>query len=172
MLTIALARLEREGSLEIRAEIPGDDPSWEGTELRFSAPLSVSGTVQWVASGEVVALLRLEGSLIQECRRCLDPVNVPVHEDVQLVYAPVGDAWDGNDDTYRPLGEGQAELDLREGIREEVILSQSLLVLCRPDCKGLCPRCGTNLNEDRCECSVEESDPRWEALRALKDDRG
>ena len=75
MLTIPLSRIEREGSLEIRAEIPSDDPSWEGTELRFSAPLSVFGQVQWIPSGEVLARLRVQSSLAQECRRCLDPAH-------------------------------------------------------------------------------------------------
>lgn len=113
----------------------------------------------------------MEGMLIQECRRCLDPVSVPVDEDVDLVYAPVDESWGGEDDTVRPIPEGLGKLDLLEAIREEVILSQSPLALCRPDCKGLCPRCGTNLNEDRCECSTTEEDPRWDALRALKEER-
>ena len=90
MLTIPLARLEREGSLEIRAEIPSDDPSWEGTALRFSAPLSVSGQAQlsraercWPGSGS-------QGLLAQECRRCLKPVQVAVDEDLDLLFSHRG----------------------------------------------------------------------------------
>jgi uncharacterized protein len=171
MLTIPLSRIEREGSLEIRAEIPSDDPSWEGTELRFSAPLSVFGQVQWIPSGEVLARLRVQSSLAQECRRCLDPVNVTVEEEMDLLFSPVSEGEELDDDTVRPLPEASGNLDLGEAIREEVILSQSLLALCRPDCKGLCPQCGTNWNEDRCDCAREEPDPRWEALRALKEER-
>jgi uncharacterized protein len=171
MLTIPLARLEREGSLEIRSEIPSDDPSWEGTELRFSAPLSVFGEVLWIPSGEVLARLKVQGVLAQECRRCLDPVDVRVDEDLDLLFAPKDESEEMDEDKVRPLPEHLDELDLLDSIREEMILSQSVLALCKPDCRGLCPQCGINLNEDRCHCSREEADPRWDALRALKEKR-
>jgi uncharacterized protein len=171
MLTIDLARLEREGSLEIRGSIPSDDPSWEGTELRFSAPLSVSGQVVWIRGGEVLARLQIRGTLDLECRRCLESVEVEVAEPLELLYAPQDEATEEPEADIRPLPLEEGELDLKEAIREEVILSQSHLVLCRPDCKGLCPSCGTNLNENRCECSPVEEDPRWDTLRALKEGR-
>ena len=171
MLAIPLVRLEREGSLEIRADIPSDDPSWEGTELRFSSPLSVSGRAQMVPSGEVVVRIRLQGVLDQECRRCLEPVTVQIDDDVDLVFAPVDEGEDSAEDQICPLPPGLTDLDLGVPIREEIILSQSLLEVCREDCKGLCPQCGLNLNEDRCQCTSEEEDPRWDALRALNDKR-
>jgi uncharacterized protein len=171
MLTISLARLEREGNLEVRAEIPADDPIWEGTELQFLAPLSVSGRVQWVPSGDVLARLTLQGILAQKCRRCLEPVSVRVEEELDLLFAPLDESAGMDEGSVRLLPEGVAGLDLAEAIGEEMILSQSLLALCKPDCKGLCPQCGINLNEDRCECSQEESDPRWDALRALNEKR-
>jgi uncharacterized protein len=163
--------LEREGSLEIRSEIPARDPSWEGTEFRFSAPLSVSGQVQWIPSGEVLARLRLRGLLAQECRRCLEPVDVPVDEELELLFAPMEESDDPDEENVRPLPENAGELDLIEAIREEVVLTQTLLALCRTDCQGLCPQCGTNLNESSCQCSREEADPRWNALRALNRER-
>ncbi|MFH1765165.1 MAG: DUF177 domain-containing protein [Gemmatimonadota bacterium] len=171
MLTIPLVRLAREGSLEFQAEIPSDDPSWEGTELRFSAPLSVFGHVQWIPSGEVLARIRLQGLMAQECRRCLEPLTVPVEEELDLLFAPVDESTEIDEDSVRPLPERVGELNLADVIREEVLLSVSPLALCKPDCKGLCPQCGINLNENRCECSQEESDPRWEALRALNEER-
>jgi uncharacterized protein len=171
MLAIPLVRLEREGSLEIRAEMPPDDPSWEGTELRFSSPLSVSGRAQEVSSGEVVVRIRLQGVLEQECRRCLEPVTVPVDEDVDLVFAPVEEGDESGVEHVRPLPPGLTDLELGGPIREEIVLSQSLLVVCKDECRGLCPQCGVNLNEDRCQCRTEEEDPRWDALRALADKR-
>jgi len=171
MLTIPLARLAREGSLEIQAEIPADDPSWEGTELRFSAPLSVFAQVRWIPSGDVLARLRLRSSLEQKCCRCLELVSVTVEEELDLLFSPVDERADLDDDTVRRLPEGAGDLDLGGAIREEILLSQSLLAVCRPDCRGLCPQCGINLNEDRCDCVREEPDPRWDALRALKEER-
>ena len=75
------------------------------------------------------------------------------------------------DEDVRLLPVGAGELDLKESIREEVILSQTLLALCMPNCRGLCPQCGTNLNQQSCQCTVEEADPRWDVLRALKKER-
>ena len=74
-------------------------------------------------------------------------------------------------ENVRPLPERAGELELLDAIREEMVLSQPLLALCRTDCKGLCPQCGTNLNESSCQCSTEEDDPRWDTLRALKKER-
>lgn len=173
MLMIPLTRLEREGSLEILAEIPPDDPTWDGTGLRLSTSLTVTGTVLWLDSGEVLARLRIRGRLAQECRRCLEPVSVPVDERLELLYlqARSEGAGEGDDGESRVLPEGASELDLWEAIREEMILSQSPFALCRPDCRGLCPGCGVNLNEESCQCSSEEGDPRWNVLRALREER-
>jgi len=62
----------------------------------------------------------------------------------------------------------RGSLDLGDAVREEVTLAMNPYVVCDPACRGLCPRCGANLNEGSCDCAEEEVDPRWEALRALK----
>jgi uncharacterized protein len=166
-----MARLEREGSLEIRSDIPSDDPSWEGTELRFSAPLSISGQAQYLASGDVLARLKVRSALAQECRRCLEPVEVPVDQSMDLLFVPTDESATGEDEETRPLPPAGAELDLTEAVREEIILAQSPFALCSSDCKGLCPQCGVNLNRESCQCSLGEPDPRWEALRGLNEER-
>jgi len=171
MLTISLVRLERQGSLEIDAAIPPDDPGWEGTGFRFSTPLAVTGQALWIPSGEVLARLRLRGLMAQECRRCLEPLEVGVDERVELFFTPPGESEEPEDDGSRPLPDGATELDLADAIREELVLSVSMYVLCSPGCRGLCPGCGVNLNVERCLCSVEERDPRWDVLRALNEER-
>jgi uncharacterized protein len=98
-------------------------------------------------------------------------LTVPVEEEFELLFAPVDDSMEIDEDSVRPIPKGVGELNLANVIREEVLLSVSPLALCKPDCKGLCPQCGINLNENRCECSHEESDPRWEALRELNEER-
>ncbi len=170
MLVISLPRLERERTLEIRGELPPDYPGWEGTDLRFSTPLSVLGQARWISSGEVVVHLFLRGALDQECRRCLAPVAGELEIEVDFLFAPRGEG-DDEDDEVRPLPEAERELDLTDPIREEVVLSEPRFPLCRPDCRGLCPRCGANLNDEQCQCSVEDSDPRWDTLRALREER-
>jgi uncharacterized protein len=62
-------------------------------------------------------------------------------------------------------GEG---LELEDALREQVLLAVPLKAVCRPECKGLCPQCGQNLNEGSCSCHEKQEDPRWHALRDLK----
>ena len=57
---------------------------------------------------------------------------------------------------------------LEDVLREQVLLSLPVRTLCKPDCKGLCPRCGQNRNHQTCTCDKGPSDPRWEALGGLR----
>jgi uncharacterized protein len=61
------------------------------------------------------------------------------------------------------------ELDLDAPLREALILEVPQVMLCRPDCRGLCPVCGQDLNQKTCDCSPSRGDPRWAALDRLKD---
>jgi uncharacterized protein len=88
---------------------------------------------------------------------------------MDLLFVPSGAAGVEEDEGTRLLPDGAADLDLAEAVREELVLTQSPFAVCAPDCRGLCPQCGANLNEESCECAWEELDPRWEALRALKE---
>jgi len=168
MLLLDLARLDREGPLRVEGLIPPDDPLWEGTGVRLKGPLRVDLDAAESASGEIVVRGVVEGTLAHECRRCLDPVDVPLREDVTLVFAPP-DLLGGEDDgEIRLLPAGELELDLAVPIREELVLVAPTYTLCDPECKGLCPHCGTDLNETTCECGAVDPDPRWDTLRALK----
>jgi uncharacterized protein len=170
MLLLDLARLDREGTLRVEGEIPPDDPLWKDTGVRQKAPLRVDLQASESASGEVVVRGVVEGTLANECRRCLDPVDVPLREEVTFVYAPP-DVLGGEDDgEIRVLPPDEVELDLAEPIRDEVFLVAPAYTLCDPECKGLCPHCGADLNETTCDCGAAEPDPRWDALRALKNE--
>jgi len=59
-------------------------------------------------------------------------------------------------------------LDTRPILIEQLQLNLPMKPLCRPDCRGLCPRCGADLNSGRCACAEPETDPRWAALASLK----
>ena len=64
-------------------------------------------------------------------------------------------------------GEG---LFLTDVLAEQVLLAMPMKVICRSDCRGLCPHCGTNLNTDECRCSIQGSDPRLAPLARFKQD--
>ena len=60
------------------------------------------------------------------------------------------------------------KIDLAKDIRDYAILAVPMKKLCSEDCKGLCPKCGKNLNDGTCDCHEEKMDPRWEPLQKLK----
>ena len=170
MLPLDLVSLSREGSLRVEGRIPPDAPLWEHTGIRLSESLRVDLRATEAQSGEIVVRGTMVCSLANECRRCLDLVGVTLREEVTLIFA-APDMLDGTGDgEVRALPAGAREVDLAEPIREEVILAAPAYVVCGPNCRGLCARCGADLNETTCECAVEEPDPRWDVLRALKNE--
>lgn len=167
MLQVDLNRLRREGRLGIDADIPQDSEFWADVDLDPRSPLEVRLEAQQVGP-DVVVRGRVKGTFRRECRRCLDPVAVGIEEELGRLYREGEDlAEEEESDDVLSLPPGR-ELDLRDPVRETVLLAVPKYVYCREDCKGLCPRCGTNLNVSACECTVEEIDERWGPLRRLK----
>ena len=164
MLRVDLGQLRREGSVTLEASIPADDGLWHDTDLKWAEDLNVRVRASFAGTGEVVARGSIRGTLLQECRRCLEEVRTSFDEDVTMVFEENADEEGG---TFLLEPEGNL-LDLSEAVREEVILAVDPYVVCDSQCRGLCPRCGTNLNEGSCDCVREEPDPRWAALRNLQ----
>lgn len=97
-----------------------------------------------------------------ECGRCLDPIAQKLTIDIQELYLyPDTDV----DDVEAGRLEGEL-LDLEPLVRDEVVLELPFMPLCRADCAGLCPTCGTNLNADPDHGHGETIDPRWGELAA------
>lgn len=86
------------------------------------------------------------------CARCLSPVTVQLHAQVDALYARQPDP----DDPDLYLFEG-SKLDLTDAVRDALLLELPYRFLCREDCKGLCPKCGKNLNLGSCTCQQGQS---------------
>lgn len=114
----------------------------------FDGGVAVTGTVS----------TRWEG----ECRRCLTSVDGEISSEVRELFRRGGGEEEG---TYRM---GEDHLNLREMVLDSLFAALPLLPLCRPDCRGICPRCGTDLNIEGCSCEEVEVDPRWSALNVLR----
>lgn len=170
MLSLDLIRLERDGALPLEAEIPPDSPLWEDSGLTFRGPVRVEGQATMAGSGQVLLNVTVRGTWDQECRRCLAAVRTPVELQTILVYGDAGEEAEGDDGQIRPADLNANTLEYGDGIREELLLAHDPYVLCDPDCKGLCPVCGVNRNKETCECTLEEPDPRWDALRELNNE--
>ena len=166
MLALDLDRLARAGSLPVAGEVPPDAALWETTGLRMGEPVRVNAVAQWLTDEEILVRGRVSGVQTGVCRRCAEDVERPFELPLDLYYAPA-DAEEVDAADVRTYDPSASRLDLLEGLREEVLLGLDGYLLCRTECRGLCPQCGTDLNENECACAPVSGDARWDALRAL-----
>ena len=124
--------------------------------------------------GGVLVRGRIAGVFTVPCSRCAEDAVAPFDERfehfVALPSAEEGEEAEqeyGEEAHLRILAGGVPELNLAGLCGEEFVLALPAKALCAPDCKGLCPVCGTNRNEASCGCAAE-ADPRLAALRGLK----
>ena len=106
------------------------------------------------------------------CRRCGRPLAGEVVTDVREVYRPrSARERDGEEDeeTYEL---GADHLDLAPMVRDAILLDLPIAPLCQDECRGLCDRCGADLNVDPCDCIIERVDDRWAALDVLRQPPG
>jgi uncharacterized protein len=124
----------------------------------MAGPLRLTRTKEGIL---VQAQLRI--GITAECSRCLEAFNRTVEVAVEELYmhpAPVATEFFVGAD---------AILDLAPLLRAEVLIEASQRALCRPDCKGICPECGSNRNHESCACDTTRIDPRLRGLRQLLD---
>lgn len=103
-----------------------------------------------------------------QCDRCVEEFEQKVSNHVNMFY--VYDEIETGKyppDEVQVLSPDTVHLDLTDDIRQIVTLAVPLKLLCKDDCKGLCPRCGTNWNRATCTCQDEIKDSRWEGLKNL-----
>lgn len=99
------------------------------------------------------------------CRRCLEEVVGTARIDVDEVYQDPTDASLGDGDAFPIEGD---QIDLVPAVREAILLELPNDVLCRDDCAGICPVCGTDRNQRACDCDTTVRDERWAALAELE----
>jgi DUF177 domain-containing protein len=124
------------------------------------ARLDVSHTVRGYAFR-----LRFDAGLEGPCVRCLEIADQSVEVDAREIDQP-----GGGEELSSPYFDETAELDLRSWARDALALALPTQLTCGPDCAGLCPRCGANLNEDPDHAHEAEPDPRWSKLSEIKFD--
>ena len=139
--------------------------------IQIIEPASVSGKVR-LAGNEVFVNGHVETRAQVECDRCLKRVELPVSADFVLEYI-TGSEYESSPAAELTEAEmsvsvfdGEA-IDVDEIVKEQVLLAVPTRMLCREDCKGICPECGTDLNTGECACKKDDIDPRWAALKNL-----
>ncbi|MFL5482406.1 MAG: YceD family protein [Gemmatimonadaceae bacterium] len=163
MLSFDIRSLETKAA-QVDGSVGPDDPVWEKGDTRPAKPIHVKGRLSSASEGRFYFSGRLESSVVLPCRLCLEEVEVDVDEEAHFLLAGIG-AEEADDPEVFLYDPNARMIDLRPAIRETWLLAAPMYVQCSEDCKGLCPTCGTNLNESTCNCTTSKSDPRWDALR-------
>jgi DUF177 domain-containing protein len=154
---------------------PAEAFSADGESFRVVAPVSLAFDIgkdkdHFQLAGSVKTTLELP------CSRCLEAFALPVDSTFDLRYQPHAYPASSGHDAEREIEEDDLstafydneEIDLGQLMREQFYLSLPMKPLCRADCRGLCPICGTNLNRGACECKRDWEDPRLAVLKTLK----
>ena len=166
MLRVDLRELAQGRAVETRGELKQDDPVLDGTEVRLQEPVAVQGRLQALGDGRFYWQGTARTVVAGECRRCLTPVQTPLQVEIGALFTQDPDAQD-DPDSY-PVAPDATEVDVTPAVREELVLAAPRYVVCRDDCKGICPQCGKDLNAGPCDCAPV-TDARWQPLKALKD---
>lgn len=143
------------GAVQVNGTLDPDDKVWlEGDQRPTGPGIRVTGRVSAAGAGRFYFSGAFAGHATQECRRCLGEVDLDVAADAHVLFAD-GEHVDADDPDVYPLMQGRTgtEVDLRAALREGWLLEIPAFVLCRPDCRGLCPTCGANLNLGACKCA-------------------
>ena len=135
--------------------------------VSFPSPMKVKGDITNTAG---YMRMTLEASVDYQaaCARCLAPVNGEFSLNLEKTVAPrdlLGDLDEDKIDDYAIIEDGF--LDMDEQLISQIEMEFPSRFLCREDCKGLCQRCGKNLNDGKCECPEKEMDPRLAPLQKI-----
>lgn len=145
----------------------------EEESARLLEPCRISGQlkkgiVQVDVAGDISAKIDMD------CSRCIIPVishlefPFKVSYITEEHYTSEKESELHGEDLDVSLYDGE-KIDLSELAREQILLNLPAQILCSENCKGLCAKCGVNLNEKTCNCETKEIDPRWSALKKIKE---
>jgi uncharacterized protein len=102
------------------------------------------------------------------CDCCLDEFDRKLRNNFQMLYtSQESDRGGCNPDEVRLISPDMREIDIGDDVRQFMMLAVPQKILCEESCAGLCQGCGRNLNRERCTCTAEKIDPRWDKLRGL-----
>ena len=134
-MRINLNQIPAEG-LRLSEEISPKAWDLATDSVLINEPLNISADISRITN-TITAEVNVRGKLHLVCSRCLEEFVSDLNKDIKLHYQVAG---------------SQTMIDLDPDIREEVILEYPFKPLCKADCKGLCPKCGKNLNQGGCTC--------------------
>ena len=170
--TVSLEAVQDE-PLRFDAALEVGVAAFDREPLLAISPLELSGEVLRIDGGYALSARLVYGGEL-ECSRCLAAYPFREDEAFTLVLYPrrpptPGEEVELGKDDFDALFYDDPTIALSPIAEERVQVALPMKPLCRPDCRGLCPACGKDLNQGPCGCTHETVDPRWEALKGLKE---
>ncbi|MBV8865715.1 MAG: DUF177 domain-containing protein [Acidobacteriaceae bacterium] len=174
---ISLGELEQR-TVRFEVDIPPGDLDLE-SKIRQSSILHTQGTAQLLNAslGEIRVVGDLRVKVEGTCDRCTEAAGYRVENHFDLVYMPANYA---NSSSEEEVDEAAIEvgyyegngLELKDVLREVVLLALPMRLVCSEGCKGICAVCGQNRNQIECGCRPEIADDRWSRLKSLRAELG
>lgn len=151
---------------EIKIPFDQNSFSYMGSEYPVSDRSDISITLTNIGTGSVLVEGNLDVTLTIPCDRCLQSVNVPLAVAfTHQVFSPEKEDAASEEEEQNFIS--GYELDTDTLINNEILINMPVKVLCREDCKGICPVCGRDLNEGECGCDRFVPDPRMAAIKDI-----
>lgn len=161
----------------IISEIPADGVEFELTEKISSESINVLSPVHAFVridkkESEVIVKGVINCNVEQECSRCLNPLSMDIKSQINVVYHSDKDIikeghYELKSDELDTGFYKNDILDIDELLIEQLLLNIPMKPLCSPNCKGLCPKCGIDLNLTQCNCEISEINPQLALLKQL-----
>ena len=173
-MIFVIEHIHEEG-LDFDILVPKERFDIDSTDCVLAEGVKVQGTLERTGQ-EVLCKGNLETRLSVQCNRCLSVFSFVVNSQLKVIFIPMNEnnklaheielsELDVEQEFYE-----EGRIDLSSPARDLILLSLPQVILCRQNCEGLCPECGTNLNVNKCDCKNEGSyDPRLAVLQQLKD---
>lgn len=179
-VNVADIKLEAGTHKRVPVSVAVEPVDMGGQAVQFDRPFEGEAEI-WNAGDRLLVRADVSGEAVLQCSRCLNPFSMPLHvkfeeefiegtpDDEPAEDEEADETFDDEKSRTVTYFSGD-EIDLSEPLRENVLLEVPMKPLCDEDCEGLCPTCGTNLNEGSCACTEESPavvDPRLAKLAEL-----
>jgi uncharacterized protein len=158
--------------IRIHKSYAPDAIDFHTTEFKLAEPLVVRAVAE-LLDGQIRIKGTLQTRIELVCARCLDEISEGISRDFDLFYRPAKELTEEeavrlkDEDTEVGFFQGEG-MFLSDILAEQMLLILPMKVICRSDCRGLCPHCGANMNSEECRCEVHSMDPRLAPLARLK----
>lgn len=116
---------------------------------------------------ELIVVVDWKTTISHSCDRCAELLETPLQDSLSIVFTRHPEERAEEDDEVLLISDSTRTVDLADPLRQSLVLALPVKQLCKEDCLGLCVHCGANLNQERCTCPPEPTDPRWDKLSQL-----